>query len=108
MTRQIISRDQVAQELSVSPAVLVRYETMGLVHAVQDGPVVGYEAGEIRRIWTIVSFQRDLGINLAGVEVILQLRDRLSEVHHRVHDLAEQLRELVDLDEFPTQTDSDA
>ena len=89
MTRPIIPRDQVAHELSVSPGVLVRYEALGLVHSVQAGAVVGYEPTEIRRIWTIVSFQRDLGINLAGVEVILQLRDRLSEVHHRVHDLAE-------------------
>ena len=106
MTRQIIPRDQVAHELSVSPGVLVRYEAMGLVHSVQAGTVVGYEATEIRRIWTIVSFQRDLGINLAGVEVILRLRDRLSEVHHRVHDLAEQLRELIDHDDLPPATDS--
>ena len=34
---------------------------------------------EIRRIWTIVSYQRDLGINLAGVEAILKLRDHMDE-----------------------------
>jgi MerR family transcriptional regulator, heat shock protein HspR len=108
MTRPIIPRDQVAHELSISPGVLVRYEALGLVHSVQAGTVVGYEATEIRRIWRIVTFQRDLGINLAGVEVILQLHDRLSEVHHRVNDLADQLRELIDQDESPPTTDSDA
>ena len=108
MTRQIIPRDQVAHELSVSPGVLVRYEAMGLVHSVQTGTVVGYEATEVRRIWTIVSFQRDLGINLAGIEVILHLRDHLSEVHHRVRDLAEQLGELIDRDDFEPKTDSHA
>ena len=77
MTRPIIPRDQVARELAVSPRVLVRYEAWGWSGSVQDGAEVGYEPAQIRRLWTIVSFQRDLGINLAGVEVILQLRDRL-------------------------------
>jgi MerR family transcriptional regulator/heat shock protein HspR len=108
MTRPIIPRDQVARELSVSPAVLVRYEAPGLARSVQVDQVVGYEETEVRRIWTIVSFQRDLGINLAGVELILQLRDQLSDVHHRVHVLADQLRELIDPDHSPPTTDSHA
>src|SRR4051794_17708409 len=101
MTPRIIPRDRVARELSVSQSVLVRYEAMGLVHSVQDGVEVGYEPAQIRRLWSIVSFQRDLGINLAGVEAILHLRDHLSEIHHRMNDLAEQLRELVDRENFP-------
>ena len=51
---------------------------LGLVQSVHDGSVHGYEPAQIRRLWTIVSFQRDLGINLAGVEVILQLFDHFS------------------------------
>ena len=107
MTQRIIPRDQVAHQLSVSPGVLVRYEAMGLVQAVHDGPVIGYEPAQIRRLWTIVSFQRDLGINMAGVEVILHLQDHLFEVHRRVHDLADQLRDLIDADNPPTTMDSD-
>ena len=61
---------------------------------------------QIRRLWTIVSFQRDLGINLAGVEVILRLSDHLTEVHHRVNRLAEELRGLLDVDEATSVTDS--
>jgi MerR family transcriptional regulator/heat shock protein HspR len=106
MTQRIIPRDQVAHELSVSPSVLVRYEALGLIRAVQHGAEVGYEPAQIRRLWTIVSFQRDLGINMAGVEVILRLHDRLFEVHRRVHDLAEQLRELIDTDNSPPTMDS--
>ena len=44
----------------------------------------GYGPAEIRRVWTIVSCQRDLGINLAGVEVVLRLRDHLEDVHRRL------------------------
>ena len=72
MARPIIPRDHVARELSVSPRVLVRYESLGLVRVVRDGETEGYEPAQIRRLWTIVSYQRDLGVNLAGVEVILR------------------------------------
>ena len=96
MTRPIIPRDLVAQQLSVSPRMLVRYERLGLVHVTQEGQVEGYEPAQIRRLWTIMSFQRDLGINLAGVEVILRLSDRMSEVHHRLGSLASELREILE------------
>src|SRR5437868_7819205 len=99
MIRRIIPRDQVAQELAISPGLLVRYESLGLVRAVHEGSEVGYEPAQIRRLWTIVSFQRDLGINLAGIELILRLSDHLAEVHHRMHGLADELRDLLELEE---------
>jgi MerR family transcriptional regulator/heat shock protein HspR len=107
MTRRIIPRDLVAEHLSISPGLLLRYESMGLVRAIQEGAVAGYDSAQVRRLWTIVSYQRDLGINLAGVEVILHLSDRLSEVHRQVKDLAEELRDVLDLDEPNSGTDSD-
>ena len=96
MTRPIIPRDLVARELSVSPRILLRYEAMGLVRVAREGPEEGYEPAQIRRLWTIVSFQRELGVNLAGVEVILRLFDRLAEVHRRVGGVAEEIREALD------------
>ncbi len=94
--RTIIPREQVAEKLAITTQVLVRYEARGLVRAVREGPVEGYDAGAIRRIWTILSFQRDLGINLAGVEALLKLQDHLARVHHRLDQLAQEIRELVD------------
>lgn len=96
MTRPIIPRDLVARELSVSPRILLRYEAMGLVRVAREGPEEGYEPAQIRRLWTIVSFQRELGVNLAGVEVILRLFDRLAEVHRRVGGVADELREALE------------
>ena len=83
MTRPIIPRDLVARQLAVSPRMLVRYERLGLVQVTQDGQIEGYEPSQVRRLWTIMSFQRDLGINLAGVEVILRLCDQMTELHHQ-------------------------
>jgi MerR family transcriptional regulator/heat shock protein HspR len=96
MTRPIISRELAAQQLAVAPKTLVRYEQLGLVRVVQDSGVEGYEPSQVRRLWTIMSFQRDLGINLAGVEVILGLCDRMTELHRHLAELADEIREIVD------------
>ena len=84
MPRRIIPRERAARELAVSTKVLARYESLGLVQVAHEGAEEGYEPAQIRRLWSIVTYQRDLGINLAGVEVILHLVDHLAQVHHRV------------------------
>jgi MerR family transcriptional regulator/heat shock protein HspR len=99
MTRQIIPRELVARELAISQGMLLRYESLGLVQVVRAGAEEGYEPAEVRRLWTIVSFQRDLGVNLAGIEVILDLFDRLADVHRRVGRLAEEIRKAIETDE---------
>jgi MerR family transcriptional regulator/heat shock protein HspR len=101
MTPTIISREQVSEQLSVPLRILSRYEARGLVRAVREGTVEGYGPAEVRRIWTIVSFQRDLGVNLAGVEAILRLRDQMAEVHRRLHLLAGELRDVLDAEKAP-------
>ncbi|MBV8555103.1 MAG: MerR family transcriptional regulator [Planctomycetaceae bacterium] len=105
MTPSIIPREQVAQKLSVPTQLLIRYEAHGLIRPVRQGTVEGYEPAEIRRIWTILSCQRDLGINLAGVEAILKLRDHLAEVHRQLDVLTRRLREALE-DEIGTDPDA--
>jgi MerR family transcriptional regulator/heat shock protein HspR len=100
MTQPIIPRDRVAEQLAIPVRVLSRYESRGLVrvvHSVDGGvEVEGYGPAEIRRAWTIVSLKRDLGINLAGIEAILKLRDHLEEVQGRLQTLARELREALE------------
>ena len=96
MTRRIIPRDLVAQQLAISPRPSSATSGSGWSSVAHEGQAEGYEPAQVRRIWTIVSFQRDLGINLAGVEVILRLRDHMTEVHHRLGDLAQELREILE------------
>ncbi len=93
-----------AQNLAVSTSTLIRLEGMGLVRAVHEGEVEGYGPSEIRRLWTIVTFQRDLGINLAGIEVILRLRDEMKATEARLDRLALALRKTLD-DEFGPDAD---
>lgn len=96
MSRPIIPREQAAENLAVPARILVRYEARGLVRAVNESGVEGYEPAELRRLWTIVSCQRDLGINLAGVEAVLKLRDELTAVHRRLRGLARELEAALD------------
>ncbi len=96
MTPSIYPRDQVAREFSISTRTLLRYEGRGLIRAVRDGDLEGYGPAEIRRAWTIVTFQRDLGINLAGVEVILRLREQIDATHAHLDRLARDLRATLD------------
>ena len=82
------------EKFTVSTATLLRWEGRGLVRAVREGDVEGYGPVEIRRLWTILTFQRDLGINLAGIEVILRLRERDADATHaRLDQLAHALRD---------------
>ena len=109
MSESFYPREVVAARLAVSTATLLRYEGRGLVRAVrqQEAGAEGYGPVEVRRIWTIVTFQRDLGINLAGVEVILRLRDQLDATHGRLGRLARDLGALADLDAEGDEMDAD-
>jgi MerR family transcriptional regulator/heat shock protein HspR len=96
MNPSILPRDEVARHFSVATATLLRFESRGLVRAVRQGDVEGYGPAEIRRLWTILTFKQDLGINLAGIEVILRLRDQMTETHTRLDRLARALRETLE------------
>lgn len=94
----IIPREQVAERFRVPATLLVRYEARGLVRSARQGDLVGYEPSEVRRVWSVVSLHRDLGINLAGIEAILKLRTHLGEVHSRLAELARTLGETLEPD----------
>jgi MerR family transcriptional regulator/heat shock protein HspR len=94
----LIPREQVAEHLAVTMTALVRLEARGLVHVVRVGDVEGYEPAEVRRLWTILSLQRDLGVNLAGVEAILKLQAHVEALYRRLDLLAHDLREALEDD----------
>jgi MerR family transcriptional regulator/heat shock protein HspR len=91
----IVSREQVSEQFAITQRLLLRYEKRGLIHAVRQGSNEGYESSEIRRIWTVVSLHRDLGINLAGVEAIVKLQSHMAEIHTHLEELADKLIEVL-------------
>ena len=93
---EIYTREHVAERFAVSTRLLLRYERRGLVRASKRGELEGYAPSEVRRIWTVLSLQRDLGINLAGVEAVVKLREHVDEMHARLASLARKFREALD------------
>ncbi|MDE7255723.1 MAG: helix-turn-helix transcriptional regulator [Helicobacter sp.] len=71
----------VAKILNIHPQTLRQYEREGLV---APGRTMGkmrlYSERDIDKIKMILRLTRELGVNLAGVDIILRLKDRLDEL----------------------------
>ena len=68
----------VAKVLSIHPQTLRQYEREGLIEPSRtDGKMRLYSEKDLDRIKMILRLTRDLGVNLAGVDVILQLKEQL-------------------------------
>lgn len=97
MGTQFLTRDEVARRLNIPAGTLLRYESRGWIQGTTTtGGPAGYEPEQLRRIWSVVSMQRDLGLNAAGVEAVLRLHDYIDRLHHSIADLADALDRAVD------------
>ena len=80
--------------LKPPPQPLRFYEKKGLI---QPSRTVGrtrmYSAEDVEGISRVVRLTRDLGVNLAGVEIILKMRRRMLEMQQQIEDLLAYVRE---------------
>jgi MerR family transcriptional regulator/heat shock protein HspR len=74
----------VVAQFDVSPETLVRYERAGLLHPQLINEVRFYSAADIERLNTIRRLTDLLGINLAGVDVILRLLDEIRTLEEQL------------------------
>ena len=73
------------------------YETKGLVRPRRTpGNTRLYSELDLERLRVIQRLTTDLGLNLAGVERVLQLEDELAQLRSRVTRLEREMREAVD------------
>jgi len=83
----------VAETYGIHPQTLRLYERQGLLAPARSaGNTRLYDEETIARLEQILTLTRDLGVNLAGVEVILQLRDHIAALESEVERLLETLR----------------
>jgi MerR family transcriptional regulator/heat shock protein HspR len=90
----------VAERYGLHPQTLRLYEREGLLTPSRSrGNTRLYTERDLRRLEVILHLTRDLGVNLAGVEVILHMRDRLvslqEDLRHVAGYLQEELRRQV-------------
>jgi MerR family transcriptional regulator, heat shock protein HspR len=83
----------VAERYDIHPQTLRLYEREGLIKPVRSaGNTRLYDEESIRRLEIILTLTRDLGVNLAGVEVILNMREQMERMQGEVDRLLEFVR----------------
>jgi len=80
----------VAERYAIHPQTLRLYEREGLIKPARSaGNTRLYDEEAIRRLEIILTLTRDLGVNLAGVEVILHMREQMERMQGEVDRLLE-------------------
>jgi MerR family transcriptional regulator/heat shock protein HspR len=79
----------VAEMLSLHPQTLRLYERKGLIRPSRTtGRTRLYSAADVEDIRLILRLSRDLGVNLAGVEIILKMRRQMQAMQRELESLA--------------------
>ena len=87
----------IAERFGIHPQTLRLYEREGLLRPVRtEGNTRLYDSDTIERLEIILTLTRDLGVNLAGVEVILHMKEKIERMQGDVHHLLSVLREDVE------------
>jgi MerR family transcriptional regulator/heat shock protein HspR len=77
----------VAQKYNIHPQTLRLYEREGLLTPSRtDGNTRLYAEEDLEQLETILSLTRDLGVNLAGVEIILNMRRKIAQMQQEVNE----------------------
>jgi MerR family transcriptional regulator, heat shock protein HspR len=84
----------VAEMLKVHPQTLRFYEKKGLVRPGRtEGQTRMYSDEDLEEVARLLRLTRDLGVNLAGVEIVLKMRRRMIEIQKQIEDLLAYVRE---------------
>ena len=83
----------VAQKYNIHPQTLRLYEREGLLKPSRtEGNTRLYSEDDLERLETILSLTRDLGVNLAGVEIILNMRAKIEAMQHEVNEFMDYVK----------------
>src|SRR6266850_5692848 len=87
----------IAEQYEIHPQTLRLYEREGLLKPSRsDGNTRLYTAEDIERLEVILHLTRDLGVNLAGVEIILNMREKMGDMQSQIQQFVSSLnRELA-------------
>jgi MerR family transcriptional regulator/heat shock protein HspR len=83
----------VAQKYNIHPQTLRLYEREGLLKPSRtEGNTRLYSEEDLEQLETILSLTRDLGVNLAGVEIILNMRRKMEAMQGEVNEFMEYVK----------------
>ena len=82
----------VAEQYAIHPQTLRLYEREGLLAPSRsDGNTRLYTDEDLERLEVILKLTRDLGVNLAGVEIILNMREKMEAMQKQVEGFIDNL-----------------
>ena len=86
----------VSERYAIHPQTLRLYEREGLIKPARSaGNTRLYDEEALRRLEIILTLTRELGVNLAGVEVILNMKERMDAMQGEVDRLLQYVRDIA-------------
>jgi len=83
----------VAEMYGIHPQTLRLYEREGLLKPSRtEGNTRLYTEEDLERLEFILNLARDIGVNIAGIAIILQMRERMEEMNHQMQSFVDYVR----------------
>ena len=92
----------VAEILDIHPQTLRQYEREGLINPSRtNGKIRLYSQKDIDHIKYVLTLTRKLGVNLAGVDLILQLNDQIEKLNEEIELYKTKIKEINNISVVP-------
>ena len=86
----------VAEMYEIHPQTLRLYEREGLLKPSRtEGNTRLYTDEDLQRLEFILSLARDLGVNISGIDIILQMRERMEEMQRQIQEFVHSIQQEV-------------
>ncbi len=86
----------VAEMYGIHPQTLRLYEREGLLKPSRtEGNTRLYTEEDVQRLEFILNLARDLGVNISGISIILQMRERMEEMQRQIQDFVKAIQQEV-------------
>jgi MerR family transcriptional regulator/heat shock protein HspR len=86
----------VAEMYEIHPQTLRLYEREGLLKPSRtEGNTRLYTDEDLQRLEFILNLARDLGVNMSGIAIILQMRERMEEMQYQIQDFVKAIQQEV-------------
>lgn len=83
----------VSKLYNIHPQTLRLYEREGLLRPSRtEGNTRIYTEEDLKRLEIILNLARDLGVNLAGIEIILNMRDKMEQMQREINEFLEYIK----------------
>jgi MerR family transcriptional regulator/heat shock protein HspR len=86
----------VAEMYGIHPQTLRLYEREGLLKPSRtEGNTRLYTDEDLQRLEFVLNLARDLGVNISGIAIILQMRERMEEMQYQIQDFVKAIQQEV-------------